>query len=129
MDWNNIIAQLFEIVLFPLLGIFAIYVINLVKVKIAEVKAKTKNETEKKYLDMLDKTISECVLATTQTYVDSLKRQGSFDAEAQKKAFKKTYDAVMAVLAEDAKEYIQTFIGDFESYVNNKIEAEVKLSK
>ena len=36
---------------------------------------------------MLSQTITDCVLATNQTYVDTLKAQGSFDAEAQKIAF------------------------------------------
>ena len=129
MDWTNIVSQLFEVVLFPLLSIGTVYVIFLIKVKIAELKEKTTHEKQQKYLDMLDKTIAECVLATTQTYVDALKKQGSFNEEAQKIAFEQMYNAVMTVLADDAKIYIETFIGDFETYVNNKIEAEVRLNK
>ena len=129
MDWTNIITQLFEVVLLPLLSIGTVYVIYLIKVKIAELKEKTKSEKQKAYLEMLDKTICECVLATTQTYVDALKKHGKFDADAQKVAFKQTYDAVMDVLTKDSKKYIETFIGDFEAYVYNKIESEVKLTK
>ena len=33
----------------------------------------------KGYLDMLNTTISSAVLATTQTYVDALKKEGKFD--------------------------------------------------
>ena len=35
----------------------------------------------------------------------------------------------MDVLTKDSKKYIETFIGDFEAYVYNKIESEVKLTK
>jgi hypothetical protein len=55
---------------------------------------------------MIYHTISTCVIATNQTYVESLKQQGKFDAEAQKEAFAKTYNAVIAVLSEEVKLYI-----------------------
>lgn len=125
----NILGQIFEVFIIPVLGIAAVYVCYLIKVKINELKEKTKNDTEAKYLDMLDKTICDAVLATTQTYVDALKREGKFDAEAQKIAFTKTYEAVMALLTIEAKKYLETAVGDLQTYVNNKIEAEVKLTK
>ena len=45
MNWMMIIAQLFEIVIFPLLTIGTIYLINLIKVKIQELKQKKNNDT------------------------------------------------------------------------------------
>lgn len=129
MDWMTIIAQLFEIVIFPLLGIGTIYLIALIKTKIQELKQKKNNELYSKYLDMLDRTITDCVISTTQTYVESLKKKGSFDIEAQKEAFTKTYTNVMKILSENAKEYLQIAIGDLEAYVYNKIESEVNLTK
>lgn len=129
MNWMNILGQIFEVFIIPVLGIAAVYVCYLIKVKINALKEKTKNDNEIKYLDMLDKTICEAVLATTQTYVDALKKEGKFDAEAQKIAFTKTYEAVMALLTIEAKKYLETAVGDLQTYVNNKIEAEVKLTK
>jgi hypothetical protein len=78
---------------------------------------------------MLENTIIDCVLATTQTYVEALKNEGKFDADAQKIAFTKTYTNVMSILSNDAKEYLENALGDLEAYVYNKIEAEVKLTK
>ena len=78
---------------------------------------------------MLAETIAKCVAATTQTYVDSLKAQNSFGEEAQKEAFKKSFDAVMAVLTEDAKEYLTNVYGDLTAYITQAIEAEVKNNK
>ena len=89
MDWMEILTQLFEMVIIPLLGIGTIYLINLIKVKIQELKAKKDNDLLHKYLDLLEDTIIQCVLATTQTYVDTLKQQGKFDAEAQKQLLKR----------------------------------------
>lgn len=129
MNWMTVLEQVFELVIYPVLSIAGVYLTYLISVKIQETKQKTKDETAKKYLDMLDVTIQNAVLATTQTYVESLKSQGKFDAEAQKAAFKQTYDAVMDVLTADAVKYISTFIDDIETYVTNRIETEVKLSK
>ena len=78
---------------------------------------------------MLNRTITECVIATNQTYVEALKQQGKFDAEAQKIAFQMTSKAVLDILSEDAKEYLNATIGDLNVYITNKIEAEVNLNK
>ena len=129
MDWMNILAQLFEIVVFPLLAIGTVYLISLIKVKIQEIKQYKEEALYNKYLTMLENTIVDCVISTTQTYVETLKKQGKFDADAQKIAFTKTYTNVMAILNKDAKEYLEEAIGDLETYVYNKIEAEVNLTK
>lgn len=130
MNWiNNILPDLYNLIIYPILGIGGVLLIVLMSTKINEIKQKTKNETAKKYLDMLDSTITDTVLATTQTYVEALKKQGKFDAEAQKIAFQKTYDAVMKVLTDEAKKYITEAVGDLDTYVNNKIESQVKIQK
>lgn len=129
MDWMMILSQLFEIVIFPLLTIGTIYLINLIKIKIQELKQRKDDELYVKYLGMLETTIIDCVLSTTQTYVEALKKEGKFDADAQKVAFTKTYTNVMNILNKDAKKYLEEAIGDLETYVYNKIEAEVKLTK
>ena len=129
MNWTEVLEQVFELIVYPVLSIGSIYLTYLISIKIKELKQKAKDETTKKYLDMLDETIYNAVLATTQTYVDSLKKQGKFDVEAQKVAFKLSYDAVMKVLTTDAIKYITASVGDLETYITNKIEADVKLSK
>lgn len=129
MNWMEILAQIFEIVVFPLLGVGTAYLVYFIKVKIAELKEKTKNEKEKKYLDMLDKTICEAVIATNQTYVEALKKAGKFDGAAQAEAFKKTYETVMKLLTDDAKEFLSTLTADLEADIQNKIEAQVNLAK
>lgn len=129
MDWANVVKQIFELVVFPLLGIGTTYLIVLINIKIKELKKKSDNDLEKKYLDMLNNTITDCVLATNQTYVNELKKQGKFDMDAQKIAFQKTYKNVMALLTDEAKKYLAEALGDLQTYVNNKIEAEVLLNK
>lgn len=90
---------------------------------------KNDNDLYRKYMGLLEETIIDCVMATNQTYVDALKAEGKFDIEAQKIAFKKTYDAVFQILTEDAKVYLSNALGDLEAFVNNMIEAKVSTTK
>lgn len=129
MEYTELIKQIFEVCLFPLLGILTTFVIIFISKKAQELKAKTNNELYHKYIDMLEQTIINCVIATNQTYVDALKREGKFDSEAQKIAFQKTYDSVIAILSEDAKTYLNEVIGDLQAYIINQIEAQVNLNK
>ena len=129
MDWMEVLQQTFELLIYPVISLVGVYLTYLISAKIKELKQKSNDETAKKYLDMLNDTISNAVLATTQTYVDSLKKQGKFDAEAQKEAFSQTYQAIMRVLTEDAVMYITAIVGDLDTYITNRIEADVKLGK
>jgi hypothetical protein len=58
-----------------------------------------------------------------------LKKENAFTAEAQKEAFNLTYNAVMAVLTNEAKNYLTELYGDLTAYITAKIEAEVNISK
>lgn len=129
MDWTLVLEQLFELLVYPVITIAGIYLTYLISVKIKEIKQKVDNDMANKYLDMLNDTISNAVLATTQTYVETLKKQGKFDEEAQKVAFQMTYDAIMKVLTTDAVKYITESVGDLETYVTNKIESTVQMTK
>lgn len=109
---TQILLEIFEICLIPLLGYLTTRFIAFLDAKKQEVKAKTDNELAHKYLDMIVDTVTRCVMATNQTYVDTLKKEGSFDKEAQEIAFQKTFNAVMAILSEDMKQYIIETFGD-----------------
>lgn len=125
----EILQQIFELCVIPLLGILTTYLVKLIRKKNKELDEKVSNKISKKYIDMLADTITDCVISTNQTYVDALKEANAFDKEAQKKAFELTYNKIMNVLTEDAKEYLTTIYGDLEIYITTKIESEVKLYK
>ena len=128
INWSELSRSLIELVLIPLLGYVAVCIRSWIKAKIAEVQEKTKNELVKKYTDLLDTTIYECIMATNQTYVEALKKENLFSIEAQKKAFQLTYDAVFSILTEEALKYLGEAIKDLNAYVTNKIEAQIGLN-
>ena len=128
MEWLLLLTDIFEVCIIPLLGVLTAYLVAFIRNKTKELAVKADNDLAEKYITMLGETISACVIATNQTYVENLKKDQIFDEEAQKEAFQKTYDAVMAVLTEDAKEYLASIYGDLNTFIINKIEAEVNLS-
>lgn len=129
MDWSEILTKVFELILFPLLSLGTGYLVAFIDAKMKQVKQHTKNETVKKYLTMLDTTIINCVLATQQTYVEALKKEGKFDAEAQKKALRLTYQNITATLSVEAQDYLREAVGDLEKYITNGIEANIQNNK
>ena len=129
MEWLSLLYQILEVCVIPLLGILTAHIIKYINIKSVEIQGKVENDMADKYIDMLTDTISACVIATNQTYVEALKKQNAFTADAQKEAFTLTYNAVMAVLTDEAKVYLTSIYGDLTAYITNKIEAEVNISK
>lgn len=121
--------EILEYVLIPLLIILTRYLIVFIDAKRKELKEKTNNELANKYIDMIYNTVTNCVIATNQTYVDSLKEQGNFDKEAQIKAFNETLTAIKAMLSKDALEYIHSITEDTDFYLGQLIEASVRDQK
>jgi hypothetical protein len=129
MEWIAIITQIFEMCIVPLLGLLTIKIINWLANKNKAINEQIDNELVEKYTTMFFQTIQECVLATNQTYVQELKKQGKFDANAQKIAFEKTANAVLNILNEDAKACLTSIYGDLNAFLLIEIEAAVNRNK
>lgn len=129
MNYIELLQQIFQICIIPLIGVLTTFLIQFIKIKQEEILGKVENEALEKYIKMLSDTITACVIATNQTYVNSLKEQGKFDATAQKIALQMTYDAVLKILSEDAKEYLTNAFGDLEAFINQKIEESVNQNR
>lgn len=129
MNWSELISNIFQVCLIPLLGILTKYLVAYIAMKSDEMQKKTDNEMAQKYMQMATDTITACVIATNQTYVESLKLQGKFDKEAQEIAFNKTLEAVLTLLNDEVKEYLTTAFGDLNAYLNTQIEAAVNGTK
>lgn len=134
--WIELLSQIFEVCIVPLLGILTTFLVSFIKTKKEEVlnkisadKTEEQKKTLEKYLNLVETTVVDCVQATNQTYVETLKAEGSFDAEAQKVAFNKTLESVLSILSDDAKEYLTEIFGDLNTYLTNLIESKVNTSK
>lgn len=129
MDWLSLVSDIFEVCVLPLLGVLTMYIVKFIQVKSEEITGKVDNDLADKYIQMAAMTIESCVIATNQTYVDALKNAGKFDTEAQKTAFNMTKNAVMTILSDEAKKYLENAVGDLNEYITQQIEATVNVNK
>lgn len=125
----QLIAEIINVCIIPLLSVLVAYLVKYINVKSKELENQMDNDTAKKYVNLLTKTITDCVIATNQTYVETLKKQGKFDAEAQKEAFNMTLTAVQGLLTDEAKKYLSEIYGDLNAYITSQIEASVNKNK
>lgn len=126
---TEFISQLYNLVLFPLIIALGGFLVVFINTKTQELKNKTKNEKEQKYIERIGGIINACVLTTNQTYVESLKKEGKFDAEAQKQAFEDTKKAVLGMLNVELQDFITEVFGDVNEYLTTAIEASVNSNK
>ena len=125
----ELVIQIIKVCVVPLLGILTKFLIDYLTAKRDAIKTSTSSEIADKYTDLIYRTVVDCVTATNQTYVEALKKEGAFTPEAQKEAFTRTLNAVLAILSEDAKTYIREATGDLTTYLTNLIEAQVHANK
>lgn len=129
MDWMEILQPAVQMIVTAIVGLLASIAISAIEAKKKEILQRMKDERARKYVEMVTETINKCVIATNQTYVESLKDQNIFDEAAQKEAFRRTYEAVLDILTGDAINFISEAYGDVEGYITNSIEAQVNLWK
>lgn len=67
--------------------------------------------------------IMSAVQTIFQEFVDTMKKEGTWNDEAAKKAKEKCYNIIVNQLSTELKQYITDNFGDMESYLNNQIEA------
>ena len=110
----------------PILTAYAVSLISKIKDKTI---AQTDSLKQQAYITEIADAVSAAVAATSQTYVDALKKAGSFDLEAQKQAAAMALSACISAISPAAKEFIAAAYGDLTEYLTNKIEAEVRSQK
>jgi hypothetical protein len=74
-------------------------------------------------------TVEQSVIYVMQTYVDSLKRSGSFTPEAQSKAFEMAKSEARNMIDEQTQKIIAEEYGNFDLWLNTKIEQTVRETK
>ncbi len=126
MDQFQQVLINFAIMVIPVVGAF---IVNFLRKKNAELDEKIKNTKVEKYLGILFDTVEASVVAVQNTFVDNLKKNNSFDEEAQNAAFEDAKDRILTILSEDAKVVLNNAYGDLDELINGLIEKAVKDNK
>lgn len=125
----GIIQTLVDMIAEPVLIAIAGLVVYGVKKLAQYLQDKLDNECVEKYIEMAKDVVSDCVMATNQSYVDSLKNNGAFNQDAWVTAFEKSKNNVLKLLGEHQKEIITEIYGDLDGWINTQIEAKVRQLK
>ncbi len=124
--FNEIFTQ---VIISLILGIIS-YLAIFVHKQISDlINNKVKNEKIKNCLETANSIVEQSVFCVTQTYVDELKKQGSFDCNAHKTALSKAKNIACDMLTSDVLEVIRSTYGDFDEWLNTKIEEVIQKSK
>ena len=126
---NELLMTIIQAVIIPAIPIVVAYLVKLLKAKTEQTATKISNDQVRQYLQEAIDSVLQAVTYVSQTYVDSLKKQGKFDAEAQKIAFNTAKDIALQLLTEDAKNLITDLYGDLTVWLDTKIEQTVKEQK
>ena len=73
--------------------------------------------------------VTQAIIATNQTYVNELKKQGKFDEVAMKEAMQRTIKYCKAILANDVLTYIEDNYEDVDELIEVVAEAIINISK
>lgn len=125
MSYNELIIGLIAAVLV----IVSYFLCKFLKKLADKFSGSVKSEKERNMIERIYEIIHDCVVATNQEYVESLKASGTFDMEAQIKAFNDTKEAIMQLLSTEMVTFITDTYNDLNVYLDNKIEAEVNFNK
>lgn len=118
----NIISVLVTVVILPLISFAGTKLISWLNTKV-------KDENAKMQLTVATNIVKNAVLTVFQTYVDSLKASGTFNAQAQSTALLKAKEIALSQMTAEVKEYIVKNYGDIGTWLTTQIESTIKLLK
>jgi len=126
---KEILTTIIQVVVIPAIPVLVTYLVKYLKAKADQTTTKINNELVRTYLQEATDAVLQAVTYTAQTYVDTLKKQGKFDKEAQEKAFNTAKDIALKLLTDEAKQMIEDLYGDLMLWLETKIEQTVKEQK
>lgn len=126
---KDMLFALLQAVIIAAVPVITTYLCKFLNTKKAETTEKVKNDTAKTLLSEAFDAVSKAVTSTNQTYVDALKKSGTFTVENQKEALQKSYETALQIMRQEAKDFIATAYGSLDTWLTTQIEAQVKMQK
>ena len=118
----NIISVVVTSIVLPLISIAGAKLIQFINSKI-------KNNKAADLLTTATTIVINAVRSVFQTYVEALKKEGSFNKDAQIIALNKAKDIALTQMTYEVKEYLVTTYGSLDSWLDTNIEATISILK
>ena len=126
---KEFVFTLLQAVLSVAIPVATAYLVSFLKKKSAQTQTQIENDTAKHYLDEITNAVTTAVSATSQTYVDALKKDNAFTKEAQLEALNKAKDTALSILSPAAAQFVSEVYGDLNGFLVAKIEEAVRVQK
>ena len=126
---KEFVFTLLQAVLSVAIPVATAYLVSFLKKKSAQAQTQIENDTAKHYLDEITNAVTTAVSATSQTYVDALKKDNAFTKEAQLEALNKAKDTALSILSPAAAQFVSEVYGDLNGFLVAKIEEAVRVQK
>lgn len=129
---NMVLRTIMSVLIIGCVPVIITYGLKIANKKIDEIQTNislSKYTKLNKYIDIAQSAITTAVTSVSQTYVDSLKKSGTFDETAQAIAKDKAIEVAKKLITDDTANAISTLFGDFETYLDNSIEEIVNKTK
>lgn len=118
----NIISVVVTSIILPLISIAGAKLIQFINSKI-------KNNKAADLLTTATTIVINAVRSVFQTYVEALKKEGSFNKDAQIIALNKAKDIALTQMTDEVKNYLVTTYGSLDSWIDTNIEATINILK
>ena len=118
----NIISVVVTSIVLPLISIAGAKLIQFINSKI-------KNNKAADLLTTARTIVINAVRSVFQTYVEALKKEGSFNKDAQIIALNKAKDIALTQMTDEVKNYLVTTYGSLDSWLDTNIEATINILK
>ena len=125
----DFLIKLIEVLLFPCLSYLMLQVVKYLEVKRSQIAEDADKAKYQAYYDGALEAITKSVVMVNQTFVESLKKQGKFDAEAQEEAFQDACETAMILMGEEVVEFLQDQMDNFGLWLKVQVEASVNENK
>lgn len=125
----EVISTIITVCVIPMLGALTKYCIAYIQKKTQELENNIHNDEVKKYVDIAEDAVCTAVAAVSQTMVDTLKKNNTFNQIAAEEAFATAKQQSLAIMGAKAQEILKEAYGDINIWLNNKIEYYVNKNK
>jgi predicted PurR-regulated permease PerM len=122
---NTLVA----VVIVPVLAAVVPMVVAAINVYAKKLKNEITDQRLHKYVDIAEDAVETAVVSVYQTFVNTLKTQGDWNAETQKVAFDAAKNKALAIMGVTTKAVLEEVYDDFDAWIENKIEFYVNIGR
>lgn len=126
---NEFLSTLLQAVIIAAVPVISGAIVKGVRALAKHLSTQTDNALAKKYLSDASDAITTAVSRVNQTYVDGLKKSGTFTKENQEEALGLAVKEAVNLMTHETIAFLKEAYGDMNDYLVSKIEAEVRTQK